>query len=205
MGAEVSTERRLMQARVSLRLTAQELRRAAAKSKSEETRLVNEVRRAVAAQEQRDVVRQLAQGVVRQENVTASMRRMEVHVQSVQQRMQQAQALGQVGRSLQTAVAAMRLSERAVPLDRLPALLQQFEQASENSEVRQRYMDDELQQSMQSMTPEQSVDAVLRRVGDEYQLEVSSLLTSTLRVDPQSARSANASIQSSYGHESGFT
>lgn len=177
MGAEPSTAQRIQNARLRLRLTNKELERDAGKARSEIETLRRRVRIAILAGHDKSSVRELASSVVQQESLARSLEASARRIAAVERRLRQAVALRRVNTALITAASSMRLIEEAVPIDELTTVLEAFERSSENAEVHAAYVDESLQSSMRSMTPDASVDAVLSSVGDECALEVSALLS----------------------------
>lgn len=167
----------LDRALLSLRMTTMSLNRSSVRQEKEARRLENQVASDIRASKPPAVVETHAQSVVRARSQSDRYAVMAARVEAARSRIQESRHIADVARGITTAARAMHLGDREIPAERIGEVLESFEKACENTDVKIGFVNKSVDESTRTLSPQEDVDAVIQRVGDLHSLEVTALLT----------------------------
>ncbi|KAL7636713.1 UNVERIFIED_CONTAM: hypothetical protein RMT77_012465 [Armadillidium vulgare] len=130
-----------------------------------------------------------AENAIRKKNESLSYLRMASKVDAVQSRIQSAVAMKGLTRSMGQVVKSLESALNSMDLQKISAVMDKFETQFEDLDVRTSVMEDSMGQATTLSTPKDAVDQLIQEVADEAGLEVMDQLN-----DAQSIPSGSISV-----------
>lgn len=171
-----------------LKFSSKQLFRESQKCIAEQKKEKNRAKRALLSGD-RIVARLHAENAIRHMNQRLMFLRMSSRLQAIAQRLQAAQNMQTLTKSMVSVVRLMAKHAKSMDLDKLTKTTQDFEAAFEDLDVRSKVMDDSIQLSASGLAPEDAIDDLLRQVIDEHRLEVQGQLADVPSRKPHSVLS----------------
>jgi charged multivesicular body protein 2A len=172
-----SPEEALREHRRQLRKAQRELDRERNKLKSQETKLIQEIKK-LAKQNQTKSVKILAKDLVRTRTQIAKFYEMSSQLKGVEMRIQTMKSTTAMGEALQGATKAMVSMGKSMNLPELNRIMQEFSRENQRMELTSEVMDDAINMAVGAEDEEDEVDQVVSRVLAEIGVELAEDLES---------------------------
>ncbi|OXA64498.1 charged multivesicular body protein 1a [Folsomia candida] len=160
-----------------LRFTAKQLEKLSKKAEKEEAAQKAKVKKAL-QQGNIEGARIYAENAIRKKNEGLNYLRMSSKVDAVRCKVQSAVTMKAVAHNMQTVVKGLEKAMKAMDLEKVSKIMDQFESQVEDSDVRISVMEDAMGSSTTTSTPAQQVDSLINQIADEYGLDVQSQIAS---------------------------
>lgn len=169
----------LEQSLFQLKFMAKSLKRQSQKaSRDERTEKLN-VKKAIQA-ENYDIAKIYASNAIRKRTEALNLLHLSSRIDSVSRRVHTAITMRNVTGNLNNVVKGMEKAINSMNLEQIASVMDKFESQFEDLDVQSSYMENAIGTSTATLTPQDEVDSLLKKVADEAGLELSQeLLNST--------------------------
>lgn len=159
----------------NLRFTVKQLERLAKKSEKEQKVQETKVKKSIQAKNV-DTARVYAENAIRKKNEGLNYLRMAARVDAVAAKVQSAVTMKDVAKKMEGVTKALDKAMASMDLEQVQKVMEKFEQQFEDLDVRQSTMDEALGGAMTLSTPQDQVEALIRQVAAENDLEITDKL-----------------------------
>ena len=168
----------------NLNFTAKQLARQAKKSEKQVKLEKIKLRKAIEAGN-KDGARIYAENAIRHQNLYMNYLRLSSRIEAAASRVETAVKMRMVTKSMAGVVAGMDKASKSMDLEKIGAVMDQFEKQFENLDVQSGYMEERIGGATTLSTPIDEVDSLINAVADEYGLDVQMKLGFTPTAVPQ--------------------
>ncbi|XP_014915404.1 charged multivesicular body protein 1b-1-like [Poecilia latipinna] len=159
----------------NLKIAAKELQHNSKKCDKEEKAEKAKAKKAI-QKGNNEVARIHAENAIRQKHQSINLLRMSARVDAVASRVQTAVTMNQVTKSMSAVFKSMDATLKSMNLEKISALMNQFERNFETMDVQAVLMEDTMGSTSTLTTPQNEVDMLLREMADEAGLDLSLAL-----------------------------
>lgn len=159
----------------NLRFTVKQLERLAKKAEKDQKVQEGKVKKAIQTKNV-DTARIYAENAIRKKNEGLNYLRMAARVDAVSAKVQSALTMKDVAKKMEGVTKALDKAMASMDLEQVQKVMEKFEQQFEDLDVRQSTMDDALSGAMTLSTPQDQVEALIRQVAAENDLEITDKL-----------------------------
>jgi len=159
----------------NLRFTVKQLERLAKKAEKDQKVQEGKVKKAIQSKNV-DTARVYAENAIRKKNEGLNYLRMAARVDAVSAKVQSALTMKDVAKKMEGVTKALDKAMASMDLEQVQKVMEKFEQQFEDLDVRQSTMDDALGGAMTLSTPQDQVEALIRQVAAENDLEITDKL-----------------------------
>jgi charged multivesicular body protein 1 len=117
-----------------------------------------------------------AENAIREKNQSLNYLRLASRIDAVAGRVETAVRMRQVTRSMSGIVKNLEAAAKAMNLEKMTQVMEQFEKQVEDLDVQSTYMEGAMSQTATLSTPQEQVDMLISQVADEHGLELSGQL-----------------------------
>eukprot|EP00617_Octactis_speculum_P019615 CAMPEP_0185752304 /NCGR_PEP_ID=MMETSP1174-20130828/11112_1 /TAXON_ID=35687 /ORGANISM="Dictyocha speculum, Strain CCMP1381" /LENGTH=190 /DNA_ID=CAMNT_0028429701 /DNA_START=114 /DNA_END=686 /DNA_ORIENTATION=- len=117
-----------------------------------------------------------AQNAIREKNQAQNYLRLSSRIDAVAARLETAIRTQQISTAMSGVVQGMGSALKSMDVEKISATMTDFEQQFEDMDVRAGYMEDAMNSSTASATPQEDVDGLIKMVADENNLALGSAL-----------------------------
>eukprot|EP00727_Mastigamoeba_balamuthi_P007568 m51a1_g3431 putative snf7 family protein (201) ;mRNA; f:626754-627855 len=169
-----------------LRFTSKQLQRESVKCESNTKKERLKVKKAI---EQGNVegARIYAQNAIREKNQALNYLRLASRIDGVASRVNTAIRMRTVTKSMSSIVKSLEKSSKAMDLEKVTMIMDQFEKQFENLDVQSEYVQNAMSQSSALSTPASEVDSLIQQVADEHGLELAGKMGDAPMAAPAAA------------------
>eukprot|EP00629_Pelagomonadales_sp_RCC1024_P012447 CAMPEP_0119259938 /NCGR_PEP_ID=MMETSP1329-20130426/554_1 /TAXON_ID=114041 /ORGANISM="Genus nov. species nov., Strain RCC1024" /LENGTH=202 /DNA_ID=CAMNT_0007259347 /DNA_START=160 /DNA_END=768 /DNA_ORIENTATION=+ len=171
MGQRVSLQEEL----INLKLTSKQMVSASKKCEKQEKKYRKDVKKAI-EKGNAEGARIYAQNAIREKTSGLNYLKMGSRIDAVAQRLETAIRTKDMSKSMTRVTKGMGSALKTMDVEKISKVMDDFERQFEDMDVRAGYMENAMNNSTASATPEDQVDALLVQVADEHQLDVSFAL-----------------------------
>ena len=168
----------------NLKFTAKQLARQATKSEKQVKLEKIKLRKAIEAGN-KDGARIYAENAIRHQNLYMNYLRLSSRIEAAASHVETAVKMRMVTKSMAGVVAGMDKASKSMDLEKIGAVMDQFEKQFENLDVQSGYMEERIGGATTLSTPIDEVDSLINAVADEYGLDVQMKLGFTPTAVPQ--------------------
>lgn len=168
----------------NLKFTAKQLARQAKKSEKQVRLEKLKLRKAIEAGN-KDGARVYAENAIRHQNLYMNYLRLSSRIDAAASRVETAIKMRTVTKSMAGVVTGMNKAAKSMDLEKIGAVMDQFEKQFENLDVQSGYMEERIGGATTLSTPIDEVDSLINSVADEYGLDVQMKLGFTPTAIPQ--------------------
>ena len=166
----------LQQTMFQLKFASKQLVKASKKAEKEQKVQQGKVRKALQDKD-RDRAMIYAENAIRKKNESLNYLRYSARVDAVHSRVQSAQMMKQVTKSMGSVTKDLEKALGSMDLEKVQQIMDKFEQQTEHLDVHTQVMDDTMGGATTLSTPQAQVDALILQVAEENGLEVMDQLT----------------------------
>jgi len=171
MGNKVSLQDEL----VNLKITSKQMSSAAKKCEKNQKTAKLSVKKAI-EKGNMEGARIYAQNAIREKNQALNYLRMGSRIDAVAQRLETAIRTNDMSKAMSNVVKGMSSALKSMDVEKIAKTMDAFEKTFEDMDVRAGYMENSMNASTASATPEDQVDGLISQVADEHQLDLSFAL-----------------------------
>lgn len=171
MGQRVSLQETL----IDMKLSAKQMVSASKKCEKMEKKYKKDVKKAI-EKGNAEGARIYAQNAIREKNQALNYLRMSSRIDAVAQRLETAIRTRDMSKSMGKVVKGMSAALKSMDVEKVSKTMDDFEKQFEDMDVRAGYMENAMNNSTASATPEDQVDGLISQIADEHQLDVSFAL-----------------------------
>mmetsp|Transcript_10045 Transcript_10045/g.16891 ORF Transcript_10045/g.16891 Transcript_10045/m.16891 type:complete len:194 (-) Transcript_10045:42-623(-) len=178
----------------NLKFTSKQLQRQAKKSEKNERLERAKVKKAI-EKGNHEGARIYAQNAIREKNQALSMLRLSSRIDAVASRVQSAIHMKQVTRSMGSITKSLDKAMQSMNLEQITAVMDKFEKQFEDLDVQSQYVEQTMNQTTTLSTPQDEVDALIGKVADDHNLDLTGALGSATpaRATPSAAKTDDLS------------
>eukprot|EP00511_Aplanochytrium_stocchinoi_P004228 CAMPEP_0204825566 /NCGR_PEP_ID=MMETSP1346-20131115/3431_1 /ASSEMBLY_ACC=CAM_ASM_000771 /TAXON_ID=215587 /ORGANISM="Aplanochytrium stocchinoi, Strain GSBS06" /LENGTH=181 /DNA_ID=CAMNT_0051953237 /DNA_START=395 /DNA_END=940 /DNA_ORIENTATION=+ len=125
---------------------------------------------------QMDTAKIHAENAIRQYSEFTQYLQLAARIDAVAQRVKTAITMGQMNKNMHKVVSGMSKGLKAMDVEKLTKVMEQFEEDNETLDVRTAYMDGAIANTVSGATPQSNVTELMQQIGDEIGLDVSGQL-----------------------------
>uniref|UniRef100_A0A7S3JWC9 Uncharacterized protein n=1 Tax=Aureoumbra lagunensis TaxID=44058 RepID=A0A7S3JWC9_9STRA len=171
MGNKVSLQDEL----INLKITSRQMTSASKKCEKGARTAKNQVKKAI-EKGNMEGARIYAQNAIREKNQALNYLRMASRIDAVAQRLETAIRTNDMSKAMGNVVKGMSSALKSMDVEKISKTMDAFEKQFEDMDVRAGYMENSMNASTASATPEDQVDSLISEVADEHQLDLSFAL-----------------------------
>jgi len=123
-----------------------------------------------------DGARIYAENAIREKNQALNYLRLSSRIDAVSARVETAVRMRQVTRSMAGIVSSLDKAAKAMNIEKITQVMDQFEKQVEDLDVQSTYMEGAMNQTTTLSTPQDQVDMLISQVADEHGLELAGEL-----------------------------
>lgn len=187
-GIGKSAEDKLFEEIFNLKMSSKQLNRQATKAEKEHIAEKAKVKKAI-EENKVDFARVYAETAIRKRNESLRYMRLAAKLDGVADRMKSAQNVKESMKTMSKVNSALGTAMQSMNLEKIQAVMDNFERSSENLDVMTSTMDNSLNTATASTAPQDQVGALISQVAAEHQLDVTNML-SQLNDTPSGVREA---------------
>lgn len=124
-----------------------------------------------------DIARIHAENAIRQKTQALSFLRLASRMEAIVQRMQSAQSMKMLNKSMTSVTKVMQTAIESMDLEKITKTMDQFEKNFEELDIQSSVMESAIQQSTGNMLPEDQVDNLMKEVADEHGIALAANLS----------------------------
>jgi len=171
MGNKISLQDEL----VNLKITSKQMTSASKKCEKNQKQAKLNVKKAI-EKGNLEGARIYAQNAIREKNQSLNYLRMSSRLDAVAQRLETAIRTNDMSKAMGNVVKGMSSALKSMDVEKISKTMDAFEKHFEDMDVRAGYMENSMNASTASATPEDQVDSLISQVADEHQLDISFAL-----------------------------
>lgn len=154
----------------NLKFNAKQLKRMSQKCAKEEKSEQKKIQKAL-EKKQQDIARIHAENAIRQKNQKINFLRLASRMEAVVQRMQSAQAIKNLNKSMIGVTKAISKAVNSMNIEKITSTMDQFEKNFEELDIQSSVMESAVEQTTGTVMPEEEVDGLMQKVADANNLE----------------------------------
>jgi|TARA_B100000513_G_C11872760_1_gene176528 charged multivesicular body protein 1 len=155
----------------NLKMTAKQLNRLSDKCGKDEKVEKDKIKKAL-EKDNHDGARIHAQNAIRNQNNAQNYLRLASRVDAVSSRLESAIKMQEVTATMGGVVKGMDKALSSMNVDQISKVMGRFEQSFENTDVRAEYIENAMNSTTTSMTPEEEVESLMGMVAEQHGLEM---------------------------------
>mmetsp|Transcript_7798 Transcript_7798/g.9887 ORF Transcript_7798/g.9887 Transcript_7798/m.9887 type:complete len:200 (-) Transcript_7798:1739-2338(-) len=166
---------KLQKVLIDMTMAQKQMKRTADKRLAEHKKSKKQIERFM-KEGQMDTAKIHAENAIRQYSEFTQYLQLAARIDAVAQRVKTAITMGQMNKNMHKVVSGMSKVLKAMDVEKLTKVMEQFEEDNETLDVRTAYMDGAIANTVSGATPQSNVTELMQQIGDEIGLDVSGQL-----------------------------